>query len=205
MIHQFQNNFTLLLPFFHPHRGSCKPQAHFERSAQTWELDNSLLTASRLCFKNFSYSTLQLLPEKHWGGSKPWTYPLWNTSNLIPLDRIARRKPLWFRLIFNLNNWLYSTVRYRKMKESCESRTMCRAPLHAHTQTSLSQFGPFVKDMSHPYESPSQEVISVVNKVVSTCNSSSVTLLLQGQKPNCRQTKLWGGDSKLLESPNWRI
>lgn len=33
-----------------------------------------------------------------------------------------------------------------------------------HSDLSLSQFGPFVKDASHPYEPPSQEVISVVKQ-----------------------------------------
>lgn len=149
----------------------------------------------------------QLLLKKQWGGNKLWTYPLWNTSNLIPLDRIARRKPLWFRLMFNLNNWLYSTVKIQKNESKLWKSNYVQCSITCtYSNFCLSQFGPFVKDTSHPYEPPSQEVISSINKLVSLCNSSSVIPTLQGQKPNCRKNKSsWEGDSKLLESQNWRI
>lgn len=67
-----------------------------------------------------------------------WTHPLWNTSNLIPLERMARRKPRWLRLMFSLNSWLYSAVKSGQ-GTGWESKVQGSIP---STSELLSQCGP---------------------------------------------------------------
>lgn len=106
-----------------------------------------------------------------------WTHPLWNTSNLIPLERMARRKPRWLRLMFSLNSWLYSAVKSGQ-GTGWESKVQGSMP------STCSEL--FYLSVAH--SNPPQEGLSARPRVC-PCATVHVTLPLQGQTPNCRKTK----------------